>query len=317
MRVDAAVAVEPAVGRSGQGVRAVVHVEQHGVELGGAPAQRRGHIDFFHAHAPVLERVTGKRAERAAIPGHHRRNELRDDDRRAWRQNVERGAQREAHAEAANQDARRWRAEPAAGERRQRVLRAVLIARPSAACRRREGGTRCRGSAASARCRQAPPLRRCESRVSRGFFRAARYVRSRSGTQVCTARLMSVGFSCSRTARSTRRASSASDANRSAATCLGVSRVSISCCCVAEQRRRAHAHFQPDDAVLEPRNVEAADGEERRDRADDGKKTDGGGPAAADFEPAQAEGDERDDEEDVADDGCRGPVCVICVPIES
>jgi hypothetical protein len=99
-------------------------------EVARARAQQRGHVTHGDAHAPVAQQVRG---ERAAVPPDDRRHQLRYHHLRARPQRVERGAQREAHAEPAHQHARRLvRREVPAAEARQRLLRAVHAARHQA-----------------------------------------------------------------------------------------------------------------------------------------------------------------------------------------
>ena len=85
---------------------------------------------FVDAHPSIIEGMAGEGTERPAIPAHDGRNELGDDHRSGWRQDIERGAEGESHAETADEHVRsRSGRNAAAAERGQRVLRAVLVAR--------------------------------------------------------------------------------------------------------------------------------------------------------------------------------------------
>ena len=129
-RVDPAITVEPRIAGGDQRVRAVVHVEQHGGEPPRIQPQRDGDVDLLDAHPWVVERMAGERAERTFVPGHDSRHQFRDDDGGRWRENVERGAEREAHAQAADEYV--WIGVPrdaAARERGERILRSVHLAR--------------------------------------------------------------------------------------------------------------------------------------------------------------------------------------------
>ncbi len=114
----------------GEGGRAVVDVEQHRVEAARALAQRGGDVADRYLDPPILQRMLRQRSQRPAIPLDHRRHQLRDDDGGVGRQHVEGRAQREPHAEAADQDARLVAgSRPGAAKRRERFLRAVHAAR--------------------------------------------------------------------------------------------------------------------------------------------------------------------------------------------
>ena len=74
--------------------------------------------------------MPGERAEHAFVPGDHRREDLGHDDGRLLAERVEAGAQRVAHSQSPDQDAR-------GGPRRQRGQRQPrqLLLRPVAAAR--------------------------------------------------------------------------------------------------------------------------------------------------------------------------------------
>ncbi len=189
-RVHAAIAVEPAVGRSGQRVGAVVDVEQDGIESSGfartAPRPRR-----FLPPSRADRRGARRQAARAA----------RDSSRRPPAR-----APRQRHVAVAGSTSSAARSvkpmprppirtrgrghcvEATAGERRQRVLRTVLVAAHERLAVREKEELAVTALQRQHACRREPPTSPMRIQGFTGFFRAARYVRSRSGTQVCTAR---------------------------------------------------------------------------------------------------------------------------------
>ena len=90
----------------GEGGGTVVDVEQHRVEAPPARAQRGGDVADLDLDALSFSGWPASGPERPAVPLDHRRHQLGDDDGGVRRQHVERRAQREAHAEAADQHAR-------------------------------------------------------------------------------------------------------------------------------------------------------------------------------------------------------------------
>jgi hypothetical protein len=103
---DAGGGVESGVGGVGEGAGAVVDVEEDGVEfqLRGVATQRCGDVGDLDADARIGERMVGERREGAAIPLHDFGDEFGDDHGGAGREKIERGAQRVAHAQAADED---------------------------------------------------------------------------------------------------------------------------------------------------------------------------------------------------------------------
>jgi hypothetical protein len=113
----------------GECVGAVVDVEQDRV-VHRSPRDHAHDIIDDELHARIAEWMSREGAVLAAIPAHHRGHELRDHDTRLARQRIERGAQRVAEAEAADQDAWRPQALEARGDDpAELVLRAVLVGR--------------------------------------------------------------------------------------------------------------------------------------------------------------------------------------------
>ena len=130
---DAGFAVETGIGRSGEGVRAVVDVKQDGVEAVGAGGERDAHIRRFYLDAGVAERVPRQFAQGAAIPFDDGRDKLGDDDDCGGRQGVEGRAQGKAHAESADEHlGPRQRGSVRATEQSQGVFGVVHTARHQA-----------------------------------------------------------------------------------------------------------------------------------------------------------------------------------------
>ena len=65
--------------------------------IGPSRLTRNSRSASFDSNAPILQRVIRQRAERAAIPFHDHRQELRDHDGRFPRKLIERRTQSEAH----------------------------------------------------------------------------------------------------------------------------------------------------------------------------------------------------------------------------
>src|SRR5271170_4636848 len=57
---DAAIVIKAGVVRAAERGRAVVHVEQHGVEVAGARTESDGDVVAFDAHAGIIERLAGE-----------------------------------------------------------------------------------------------------------------------------------------------------------------------------------------------------------------------------------------------------------------
>ena len=126
---DTSVIVEAGIVRSGESGGTVVDVEQDGVELGAVRSEDKGDVIDFDADATVRERICGERGERAAIPVDDGGDDFGDDNERVGRKQIERGAQGETHAEAADEDGGLLQSgRAAAGERCQRFFRAVHAA---------------------------------------------------------------------------------------------------------------------------------------------------------------------------------------------
>ena len=126
---DSAVVVEAGVVRSGEGGRAVVHVKQHGVELAAPRGECDSDVIDLDLHARIRQRISGERAERAAIPVDYGGYYFGDDNARVRRQELERCAQRETHAESADENTRLFQNHRAAArERGERFFRAVHAA---------------------------------------------------------------------------------------------------------------------------------------------------------------------------------------------
>src|SRR5271168_4180605 len=63
-----AVVIKPSVSRVRKGARAVVHVEQHGIEFSEARTERDRDVTDFHPNALILQRMSRQRPEPATIP---------------------------------------------------------------------------------------------------------------------------------------------------------------------------------------------------------------------------------------------------------
>ena len=108
-----------------------------------ARAQRRRYVVHFDAHALVLQRMTGQRPQRAAVPFDDGGEQFRDDDGCVRRQEIERGAQRKTHAQSADENAT---ARPGSARLGTRASPALPPSRASGStsgsCRRRGSRTR-------------------------------------------------------------------------------------------------------------------------------------------------------------------------------
>lgn len=102
---DTPVVVQPSIVRLGERCRAIVDVEQHGIEASSARAQYVSDVTHFDPHAPVLQGMRCERAEGASVPFHHGGHEFCENDAGAWWQEIKRGAERETHAETADEHA--------------------------------------------------------------------------------------------------------------------------------------------------------------------------------------------------------------------
>ena len=128
-RVDSgnsAVVIKPCVVRGGHCRRAVVHIQQHGIELAKARTEYRPNVSCLHSHALVLQRLSRQRPERAMIPLHDCGRQLGHYNGRTRLKQIERRAQREALSQAADQYARPLELpHPLGRQRRHRLFRAV------------------------------------------------------------------------------------------------------------------------------------------------------------------------------------------------
>jgi hypothetical protein len=100
----ATVVIEGRVVRGGEGGGAVVHVEQHGIELCEARIQYDGDVAGLDVDARIVQWVSRQRSEWATIPLHDPGQQFGNENVCLRREEIERGAKREAHAEAADQD---------------------------------------------------------------------------------------------------------------------------------------------------------------------------------------------------------------------
>jgi hypothetical protein len=103
---DSAVVVEAGIVRAGEGGRAIVYVEEHGVELAAPRSECDGDVVDLDLHARIYQRISGERAEGAAIPVDYGGDNFGDDNLGVRWEEIERCAQRETHAEAADENAR-------------------------------------------------------------------------------------------------------------------------------------------------------------------------------------------------------------------
>jgi len=125
--------IKPRVRRRGQRGRPVIHVEQHGVETAWARSQRHGDVTGFDAHARIVQRVPRQHTERSAIPFDNGRHQLDEEQVRGCWQDIEGGAKREAHAEAADEHMRpRQGAGATTAQHGERLFRAVDTTRHQA-----------------------------------------------------------------------------------------------------------------------------------------------------------------------------------------
>lgn len=127
------VAVQSGIVRLGERCRAIVDVEQHGVEAVSARAEHVSDVTHFDPHASVFQGMRCEWAEGSSVPFHHGGHEFCENDAGVWWQEIERGAEREAHAETPDEHA--WPREgscPAARERGHRFFGAMHTARHEA-----------------------------------------------------------------------------------------------------------------------------------------------------------------------------------------
>ena len=99
--------VQHIVGVAREPFRTVVDVEQNRVERRMAGPDQLADIAFVDAHARVRQAIAENLAHRTACPFDHCRHQLGDSDARVRPERSERGPQREAHAQSANQYSRR------------------------------------------------------------------------------------------------------------------------------------------------------------------------------------------------------------------
>ena len=98
--------VERIIGLAGQAFRTVIDVEQDGIELRTVGADDFGNIGFPDAHAGIAKAVAKNFRHRAARPGDDGRDKFNHHDLRLVAERTERGTQRKAHAEAADEQMR-------------------------------------------------------------------------------------------------------------------------------------------------------------------------------------------------------------------
>ena len=107
----------------------VVDVQQDGVIARPNTSDHRADVAFEHGDAGIGQAVPVDRRQRPARPGHHLRHQFGDGHRGVGAQNRKRLAQGEAHAQPADQHVElRPRAQPRAGQRRQRLFRPAQAA---------------------------------------------------------------------------------------------------------------------------------------------------------------------------------------------
>ncbi len=116
--------IKRVVGLADQAFRAVVDIEQDGVERRRFRCNHLDDIGAQDARARVVEAVAEDSGHRPLRPGDHGGHQLGHRDPRFRPQHREGCAQREAHAQPADQQMRRLDGfQPSAGQRRQRLLR--------------------------------------------------------------------------------------------------------------------------------------------------------------------------------------------------
>ena len=116
--------VQRIIGLADQPLRAVVDIEQDGVERRGARCDHLDDVSAQNAGARIVEAVAEDFRHRPPRPGDHGGHQFRHRDPRLRPQHRERGAQRKAHAQPADQQMRRLDGfQSSTGQRRQRLLR--------------------------------------------------------------------------------------------------------------------------------------------------------------------------------------------------
>ena len=117
--------VQPVIGLAGQAFGAVVDIEQDGIESARMTRDHVGDIHLLDAHAGIAQAVAENLRHRASCPGNDRRHQLGHHNLRLGPKHLERGPQREAHAEATDQEMRRCDLlDFLRSKRRQRLFRA-------------------------------------------------------------------------------------------------------------------------------------------------------------------------------------------------
>ncbi len=99
--------VEPCVAGGRKGLGSVVHIEKDGIEGFARGREIVEQVGRHHSCASVLQRTPGELGQGTAIPCDDRLEQLDDDRIAAAREEVEDGAQRVAHPQAADEDAPR------------------------------------------------------------------------------------------------------------------------------------------------------------------------------------------------------------------
>ena len=113
-RAQPLLGVEALVAERRERRRPVIDVEQDGVVPRARAGDDCGDVAFDHAEAGVAQRRPRQVAKDVAVPAHDGTDQL-DDHRGVGREDAERRARREAHAEAADEHARlRLRRQPGA-----------------------------------------------------------------------------------------------------------------------------------------------------------------------------------------------------------
>ncbi len=95
--------IEPVIGGSGQPGGAVVDIEQDRIKSRTTTPDERNDVGFAEAHARIGQAVAEDRRHRTSGPGQDGRHQLGHDDPGIRSEHAERGAQREAHAQSADQ----------------------------------------------------------------------------------------------------------------------------------------------------------------------------------------------------------------------
>src|SRR6185312_6790219 len=103
---EAGARVKPAVRTLRERVRAVIDIKQDRIETALVATDHVRDVAEVDADSRVIEWMAGKRPERPTIPANDCRVKFADHDRPAWRQKVKGRAERVAHSQPADEDAR-------------------------------------------------------------------------------------------------------------------------------------------------------------------------------------------------------------------